>query len=80
MLTMAACSPSADKETEKKEQVTAQNDGEAKTTSADEASKTTKDTEKKQILLQMKTDKDAKIRKNHQEQKVTAKRQLKTKM
>ena len=54
MLTMAACSPSADKETEKKEQVTAQNDGEAKTTSADEASKTTKDTEKKQILLQMK--------------------------
>ena len=30
MLTMAACSPSADKETEKKEQVTAQNDGEAK--------------------------------------------------
>lgn len=52
MLTMAACSPSADKETEKKEQVTAQNDGEAKTTSADEASKTTKDTEK--------TDKDAK--------------------
>ena len=39
MLTMAACSPSSDKETEKKEQVTAQNDGEAKTTSADEASK-----------------------------------------
>ena len=39
MLTMAACSPSADKETEKKEQVTAQKDGEAKTTSADEASK-----------------------------------------
>ena len=39
-----------------------------------------KDTEKKQILLQMKTDKDAKIRKNHQGQKVTAKRQLKTKM
>ena len=30
MLTMAACSPSADKETEKKEQVTAQKDGEAK--------------------------------------------------
>ena len=30
MLTMAPCSPSADKETEKKEQVTAQNDGEAK--------------------------------------------------
>ena len=30
MLTMATCSPSADKETEKKEQVTAQNDGEAK--------------------------------------------------
>ncbi len=30
MLTMAACSPSADKETEKKEQVTAQNEGEAK--------------------------------------------------
>ena len=60
MLTMAACSPSADKETEKKEQVTAQNEGESKTTSADEASKTTKDTEKKQILLQMKTDKDTK--------------------
>ena len=30
MLTMAACSPSADKEAEKKEQVTAQNEGEAK--------------------------------------------------
>ena len=30
MLTMAACSPSADKETEKKEQVTAQNEGEVK--------------------------------------------------
>ena len=30
MLTMAACSPSADKETEKKEQVTAQNEGESK--------------------------------------------------
>ena len=80
MLTMAACSPSADKETEKKEQVTAQNEGESKTTSADEASKTTKDTEKKQILLQMKTDKDTKTRKNHREQKVTVKRQLKTRM
>ena len=30
MLTMAACSPSADKDTEKKEQVTAQNEGESK--------------------------------------------------
>ena len=46
MLTMAACSPSADKETEKKEQVTAQNEGEVKTTSTDETSKTTKDTDK----------------------------------
>lgn len=81
MLTMAACSPSADKETEKKEQVTAQNEGESKTTSADEASKTTKDTEKetntssneKQIKIQ-------KTRKNHREQKVTVKRQLKTRM
>ena len=81
MLTMATCSPSADKETEKKEQVTAQNDGEAKTTSADEASKTTKDTEKEtNTSSNEKTDKDAKIRKNHQGQKVTAKRQLKTKM
>ncbi|AZR78128.1 MULTISPECIES: hypothetical protein [Bacillus cereus group] len=61
MLTMAACSPSADKETEKKEQVTAQNDGEAKTTSADEASKTTKDTEKEtNTSSNEKTDKDAK--------------------
>ena len=54
MLTMAACSPSADKETEKKEQVTAQNEGESKTTSADEASKQRKILKKKQILLQMK--------------------------
>ncbi|MCS6594439.1 hypothetical protein [Bacillus cereus] len=61
MLTMAACSPSSDKETEKKEQVTAQNDGEAKTTSADEASKTTKDTEKEtNTSSNEKTDKDAK--------------------
>ncbi|PFN21849.1 hypothetical protein [Bacillus cereus] len=61
MLTMAACSPSADKETEKKEQVTAQNDGEAKTTSTDEASKTTKDTEKEtNTSSNEKTDKDAK--------------------
>jgi len=61
MLTMAACSPSADKETEKKEQVTAQNEGEAKTTSADEASKTTKDTEKEtNTSSNEKTDKDAK--------------------
>lgn len=61
MLTMAACSPSADKETEKKEQVTAQNDGEAKTTSADEASKTTKETEKEtNTSSNEKTDKDAK--------------------
>ncbi|MFB5092048.1 hypothetical protein IAI44_11415 [Bacillus cereus] len=61
MLTMAACSPSVDKETEKKEQVTAQNDGEAKTTSADEASKTTKDTEKEtNTSSNEKTDKDAK--------------------
>ena len=30
MLTMAACSPPADKETDKKEQVTAQNEGEVK--------------------------------------------------
>lgn len=61
MLTMAACSPSADKETEKKEQVTAQKDGEAKTTSADEASKTTKDTEKEtNTSSNEKTDKDAK--------------------
>ena len=61
MLTMAACSPSADKETEKKEKVTAQNDGEAKTTSADEASKTTKDTEKEtNTSSNEKTDKDAK--------------------
>ncbi|PEX84460.1 hypothetical protein [Bacillus cereus] len=61
MLTMAACSPSADKETEKKEQVTAQNDGEAKTTSTDEASKATKDTEKEtNTSSNEKTDKDAK--------------------
>ncbi|MGS7466575.1 hypothetical protein [Bacillus paranthracis] len=61
MLTMAACSPSADKETEKKEQVTAQNEGESKTTSADEASKTTKDTEKEtNTSSNEKTDKDAK--------------------
>ncbi|MEC2445377.1 hypothetical protein P9W93_29430 [Bacillus cereus] len=61
MLTMAACSPSADKETEKKEQVTAQKDGEEKTTSADEASKTTKDTEKEtNTSSNEKTDKDAK--------------------
>ncbi|MDA1643851.1 MULTISPECIES: hypothetical protein [unclassified Bacillus cereus group] len=61
MLTMAACSPSADKETEKKEQVTAQNEGESKTTSADEASKTTKDTEKETNTSSTeKTDKDAK--------------------
>ncbi|MED3251476.1 hypothetical protein P4366_00265 [Bacillus thuringiensis] len=61
MLTMAACSPSADKEAEKKEQVTAQNEGEAKTTSADEASKTTKDTEKEtNTSSNEKTDKDAK--------------------
>lgn len=81
MLTMAACSPSADKETDKKEQVTAQNEGEVKTTSTDETSKTTKDTDKetntssneKQIKMQ-------KTRKNHQEQKVTVKRQLKTRM
>ena len=76
MLTMAACSPSADKETEKKEQVTAQNEGEVKTTSTDETSKTTKQIlppTKKQIKIQ-------KTRKNHQEQKVTVKRQLKTRM
>ncbi len=61
MLTMAACSPSADKETEKKEQVTAQNDGEAKTTSTDETSKTTKDNEKEtNTSSNEKTDKDAK--------------------
>ena len=80
MLTMAACSPSADKETEKKEQVTAQNDGEAKRQVQMKRQKQRKILKKKQILLQMKTDKDAKIRKNHQGQKVTAKRQLKTKM
>ena len=51
MLTMAACSPSADKETEKKEQVTAQNEGEVKTTSTDETSKQRKILTKKQILL-----------------------------
>lgn len=61
MLTMAACSPSADKDTEKKEQVTAQNEGESKTTSADEASKTTKDTEKEtNTSSNEKTDKDTK--------------------
>ncbi|MBJ7929403.1 hypothetical protein COI51_23465 [Bacillus toyonensis] len=61
MLTMAACSPSADKEAEKKEQVTAQNEGETKTTSTDEASKTTKDTEKDtNTSSNEKTDKDAK--------------------
>ncbi|PIE94081.1 hypothetical protein CO726_17975 [Bacillus fungorum] len=61
MLTMAACSPSADKEKEKKEQVTAQNEGEAKTTSADEASKTSKDTDKEtNTSSNEKTDKDAK--------------------
>ncbi len=61
MLTMAACSPSADKEAEKKEQVTAQNEGETKTTSTDEASKTTKDTEKEtNTSSNEKTDKDAK--------------------
>ncbi|PWN75453.1 hypothetical protein [Bacillus paranthracis] len=61
MLTMAACNPSADKETEKKEQVTAQNEGESKTTSADEASKTTKDTDKEtNTSSNEKTDKDAK--------------------
>ncbi len=61
MLTMAACSPSADKETEKKEQVTAQNEGEVKTTSTDETSKTTKDTDKEtNTSSNEKTDKDAK--------------------
>ncbi|HDR7783446.1 TPA: hypothetical protein QCY04_003775 [Bacillus wiedmannii] len=61
MLTMAACSPSAEKEAEKKEQVTAQNEGEAKTTSVDETSKTTKDTEKDtNTSSNEKTDKDAK--------------------
>ncbi|MCU4965739.1 hypothetical protein [Bacillus toyonensis] len=61
MLTMAACSPSADKEAEKKEQVTAQNEGETKTTSTDEASKTTQDTEKEtNTSSNEKTDKDAK--------------------
>lgn len=61
MLTMAACSPSADKVAEKKEQVTAQNEGETKTTSTDEASKTTKDTEKEtNTSSNEKTDKDAK--------------------
>ncbi|PEK51882.1 hypothetical protein COL64_27470 [Bacillus toyonensis] len=61
MLTMAACSPSADKEAEKKEQVTAQNEGETKTKSTDEASKTTKDTEKEtNTSSNEKTDKDAK--------------------
>ncbi|MEH7279770.1 hypothetical protein ABWK26_27560 [Bacillus toyonensis] len=61
MLTMAACSPSADKEAEKKEQVTAQNEEETKTTSTDEASKTTKDTEKEtNTSSNEKTDKDAK--------------------
>ncbi len=61
MLTMAACSPSADKETEKKEQVTAQNEGEVKTTSTDETSKTTKDTDKEtNTSSNEKTDKDTK--------------------
>ena len=61
MLTMAACSPSVDKETENKEQVTVKIVGEAKTTSADEASKTTKDTEKEtNTSSNEKTDKDAK--------------------
>lgn len=61
MLTMVACSPSADKGIEKKEQATAQNEGEAKTTSTDEASKTTKDTEKEtNTSSNEKTDKDAK--------------------
>ncbi|WP_433772609.1 hypothetical protein [Bacillus wiedmannii] len=61
MLTIAACSPSADKETEKKEQVTAQNEEPSKTTSTDEASKTTKDTEKEtNTSSNEKTDKDAK--------------------
>ncbi|PFJ14035.1 hypothetical protein COD67_14775 [Bacillus cereus] len=61
MLTMAACSLSADKETEKKEQVTAQNEEQSKTTSTDEASKTTKDTEKEtNTSSNEKTDKDAK--------------------
>ncbi len=81
MLTMAACSPSAEKETEKKEQVTAQNEGEAKTTSVDETSKTTKDTEKDTDTSSMKKQiKMQKIRKNHQEQKVTVKRHLKMRM
>ncbi|MCC0767731.1 hypothetical protein K9840_01740 [Bacillus pacificus] len=61
MLTMAACSPSADKETEKKEQVTAQNEGEVKTTSTDETSKTTKDTDKETNTSSNETtDKDTK--------------------
>ncbi len=61
MLTMAACSPSADKEAEKKEQVTAQNEEQSKTTSTDETSKTTKDTEKEtNTSSNEKTDKDAK--------------------
>ncbi|MBE5106052.1 hypothetical protein IGI01_12280 [Bacillus thuringiensis] len=61
MLTMAACSPSADKEKEKKDQVTAQNEEQSKTTSTDEASKTTKDTEKEtNTSSNEKTDKDAK--------------------
>ena len=54
MLTMAACSPSADKETEKKEQVTAQNDGEAKRQVQMKRQKQRKILKKKQILLQMK--------------------------
>ena len=54
MLTMAACSPSSDKETEKKEQVTAQNDGEAKRQVQMKRQKQRKILKKKQILLQMK--------------------------
>ena len=51
MLTMAACSPSADKETEKKEQVTAQNEGEVKRQVQMKRQKQRKILTKKQILL-----------------------------
>ena len=51
MLTMAACSPSADKETEKKEQVTAQNEGEVKRQVQMKRQKQRKILKKKQILL-----------------------------
>lgn len=61
MLTMVACNTSTDKDAAKKDQANAQNEEQAKTTSADESSKTTKDSEKDtSTSSNEKTDKDSK--------------------